>query len=97
MKRSGVAPCQCHSPGGVWIVSPGWISMAFSPRAWMSPTPSVTCTVCPTECACQALRAPGREPNDADADTRRFLAAGDHVEPGIAGERFGRGLHRGCS
>jgi hypothetical protein len=41
------------------MVSPGWISMAFSPRAWISPIPSVTCTVCPTACACQALRAPG--------------------------------------
>src|SRR5664280_634546 len=33
MNRSGAAPCQCHSPGGVWIVSPGRISMTSPPRA----------------------------------------------------------------
>ncbi len=59
MKWSGAAPFQCHSPGGVWIVSPGRISITSPPRDWIRPMPSVTCTVCPSACACHALRAPG--------------------------------------
>src|SRR5437016_1806057 len=59
MKWSGDAPCQCHSPGGVRIVSPGRISTTVPPFDWIRPSPSMTCKVCPTACACQALRAPG--------------------------------------
>ena len=56
----GAAPCQCHSPGGVWTVSPARISRTSPPRAWIRPTPSVTWTICPTAWACQALRALAR-------------------------------------
>ena len=59
MNRSGAAPCQCHSPGGVWIVSPGRISSRSPPRAWIRPRPSVTKSVWPTAWTCQAFRAPG--------------------------------------
>ena len=60
MKWSGAAPCQCHSPGGVWIVSPGRISRTLAAaRLDVSPSPSRTCRVWPTAWTCQALRAPG--------------------------------------
>src|SRR5438477_2461929 len=59
MKRSGAAPCQCHSPGGVWTVSPARTSRTSPPRACVRPTPSVTWNVWPTGWACHALRAPG--------------------------------------
>ncbi len=42
MKWSGAAPCQCHSPGGVSIESPGSSSMISPPRDWANPRPSVT-------------------------------------------------------
>ena len=44
--------------------------------------PSVTCTVCPTACAGQALRAPG-ETHHLDPHPGRRLARRDHVEPGV--------------
>src|SRR3954470_8162099 len=59
MKRSGVAPCQCHSPGGHHTVSPGCRTTTSPPRDWVRPMPSVTCRVCPLACRCQAVRAPG--------------------------------------
>src|SRR6478752_1603835 len=39
MKWSGRAPCQCSSPGGVWTVSPGRMTMTRS-RVATTPMPS---------------------------------------------------------
>src|SRR4051794_7062086 len=59
MKWSGVAPCQCHSPGGHHTVSPGRIATTSPPRDWVRPTPLVTCRVWPWTCRCHAARAQG--------------------------------------
>ena len=42
MKCSGVAPCQCHSPDGVWTTSPGRMVTMGSPWDWTRPSPSMT-------------------------------------------------------
>src|SRR6266513_2536184 len=55
----GEAPCQCFSPGGNQITSPGRISWTGSPQRWTSPLPAVTINVCPSGCVCHAVRAPG--------------------------------------
>src|SRR6476469_2175740 len=59
MKCVGAAPCQCHSPGGVYTVSPGRITTTSPPRDWARPMPSVTCNVCPQAWVCHAVRAQG--------------------------------------
>src|SRR6478735_7544386 len=59
MNRSAVAPCQCHSPGGVCTVSPGRITMTVPPRPTTNPMPSVTCRVWPMAWTCQAVCEPG--------------------------------------
>src|SRR6478609_346441 len=41
------------------MVCPGCTSMISPPRACISATPEVTCSVCPTACECQAVCAPG--------------------------------------
>ena len=89
MKWSGAAPFQCHSPGGVWIVSPGRISITSPPRDWIRPMPSVTCTVCPVPRAA----GPRGEAHHVDAHPRGFLPRRDAVVPGVPGERLPRGLH----
>src|SRR5438034_11445805 len=55
----GVAPCQCFSPGGNQITSPGRISSTGPPNCCAQPQPAVTIRVCPSGCVCQAVRAPG--------------------------------------
>src|ERR1700682_2442922 len=55
----GVAPCQCFSPGGNQITSPGRISSIGSPQRCAQPQPAVTIKVCPSGCVCHAVRAPG--------------------------------------
>ena len=37
--RSGAAPCQCSTPGGIITVSPGFSACGFSPLKQMRPTP----------------------------------------------------------
>src|SRR5215472_18355833 len=54
-----VAPCQCFSPGGNQITSPGRICSIELPHRWASPQPAVTMSVWPSGCVCQAVRAPG--------------------------------------
>src|SRR6266498_1689347 len=54
-----VAPCQCFSPGGNQITSPGRISSIGPPQRWTRPQPAVTIRVWPSGCVCQAVRAPG--------------------------------------
>jgi hypothetical protein len=56
---SGLAPCQCFSPGATQIESPGLIGWIGSPSFWMSPEPAMTCSVCPRGWVCQLVRAPG--------------------------------------
>src|SRR2546428_9213410 len=56
---SGVAPCQCFSPGGHETTSPGWISSAGPPELCTKPRPAVTMSVWPSGWVCQAARAPG--------------------------------------
>src|SRR5437762_1220408 len=55
----GVAPCQCFSPGGNQITSPGRISSAVPPQRCAQPQPAVTIRVWPSGCVCHAVRAPG--------------------------------------
>src|SRR5437660_872613 len=55
----GVAPCQCFSPGGHEITSPGRISLIGPPQLCTSPQPAVTISVWPSRCVCHAVRAPG--------------------------------------
>src|SRR5579885_2380963 len=54
-----VAPCQCFSPEGNQITSPGRISSTGPPQRCAQPQPDVTIKVCPSGCVCQAVRAPG--------------------------------------
>src|SRR6266566_4719924 len=53
------APCQCFSPGGIQITSPGRISSIGPPQCCARPEPAVTIRVWPNGCVCQAVRAPG--------------------------------------
>src|SRR5436305_13997504 len=55
----GVAPCQCFSPGGNQITSPGRISSMGPPQRWTRPQPAVTIRVWPSGWVCHAVRAPG--------------------------------------
>src|ERR1044072_8802661 len=55
----GVAPCQCFTPGGHQITSPGRISSFGPPQHCVQPRPEVTINVWPSGCVCQAVRAPG--------------------------------------
>ena len=59
MNVVAVAPCQCHSSGGVTITSPGRMRTSGPPRACTQPSPSVTHSVCPAEWRCQAVCAHG--------------------------------------
>src|SRR5512132_2721221 len=54
-----VAPCQCFTPGGVQITSPG-LTSRFSPfHSCTQPTPDVLIRLWPAGCVCLAERAPG--------------------------------------
>src|SRR6266699_6205263 len=53
------APCQCLTPGGVQITSPGLISRLAPPSSCTHPVPEVTIRSWPAGCVCQAERAPG--------------------------------------
>src|SRR5437660_1717030 len=53
------APCQCFSPGGIQITSPGRISSIGPPQRCARPAPAVTIRVWPSAWVCQAVRAPG--------------------------------------
>src|SRR5579862_32039 len=55
----GEAPCQCFSPGGNQITSPGLISSTGPPQCCAQPQPAVTIKVWPSGCVCHAVRAPG--------------------------------------
>ena len=59
MAVAGAAPCQCFSPGGNQITSPGRISSIGPPQRCTRPQPAVTIKVCPSGWVCQAVRAPG--------------------------------------
>src|SRR5664280_532255 len=54
-----VAPCQCFSPGGNQITSPGRICSMGPPKRCAKPQPAVTIRVWPNGWVCQAVRAPG--------------------------------------
>src|SRR5215204_5302928 len=59
MALAAVAPCQCFTPGGVQITSPGLISRFTPPSSCTHPVPDVTIRICPAGWVCQAERAPG--------------------------------------
>src|SRR5574337_1098529 len=52
MAAVAVAPCQCFSPGGNQITSPGRISSIGPPQRCASPQPAVTIRVWPSGCVC---------------------------------------------
>ena len=54
-----VPPCQCFTPGGVQMTSPGLISRFSPPSSWTHPVPEVTIRIWPAGWVCQAERAPG--------------------------------------
>src|SRR4051795_5973991 len=54
-----VAPCQCSTPGGVQITSPGLISRFVPFLSCTQPVPEVTMSVWPAGWLCQEERAPG--------------------------------------
>src|SRR5580658_6269507 len=55
----GVAPCQCFSPGGHQITSPGRIFLIGLPQLCTRPQPAVTIRVWPSGWVCHAVRAHG--------------------------------------
>src|SRR2546425_737702 len=55
----GAAPCQCFSPGGNQITSPGRISSIAPPQRCARPQPAVTIRVWPNGWVCHAVRALG--------------------------------------
>src|SRR5438874_6596928 len=59
MAMVAMAPCQCFSPGGNQITSPGRISSIGPSQRCARPPPAVTMSVCPRGCVCHAVRAPG--------------------------------------
>jgi hypothetical protein len=59
MNRLGAAPCQWFSRGSKKMRSPGRMTSTGPSSRWQRPMPSVTKTVWPCGCVCQAVRAPG--------------------------------------
>src|SRR5205807_4215940 len=59
MAALDVAPCQCFTPGGVQMTSPGLISCFAPPACCTQPVPAVTTSVWPSGWLCHAERAPG--------------------------------------
>ncbi|MNR03586.1 hypothetical protein D3C85_1194850 [compost metagenome] len=59
MALVGAAPCQCLTPGGQTMTSPGRISCTGLPHSWTRPTPDVTTKRWPAGWVCHAERAPG--------------------------------------
>src|SRR5437867_787015 len=100
-----VAPCQCFSPGGNQITSPGRTCSIGSPQRWARPQPAVTIRVWPSGWVCHAVRAPGsnvtlaptlqlltRRPIQDLVDVHVLrLADGERDRPG---ERLGRNRDR---
>ena len=52
-----VAPCQCFTPGGVQMTSPGLIWIFSPPSCCTQPVPDVTISVWPAGWVCQLDRA----------------------------------------
>src|SRR4051812_35367523 len=59
MELVAVAPCQCFTPGGVQITSPGLTSRFSPPSSCTQPVPEVTIRIWPAGWLCHAERAPG--------------------------------------
>src|SRR3954452_21424366 len=59
MALVGVAPCQCLTPAGDQITSPGLVSRLAAPSSCTHPVPEVTINSWPAGCVCQTERAPG--------------------------------------
>src|SRR6266480_1966389 len=59
------APCQCFTPGGVHMTSPGLTSCFAPPSCCTQPVPAVTIKVWPQGWVCHAERAPGSKVTDA--------------------------------
>ena len=94
MNRSGAAPCQCHSPGRRVdrVAGPDLEDRA---AAGLDPPDALG----DVDHLAHGVRVPGvagarREPDDVHADPRRLLAAGDDVDPRVAGERLRGRLRR---
>src|ERR1700741_39135 len=70
----GAAPCQCFSPGGNQITSPGWISSMGPPSRCTHPQPAMTIRVWPSGWVCHAVRAPGSNVTLAPAERAGVFA-----------------------
>src|SRR3954449_9133570 len=75
IKLVAVAPCQCFTPGGVQITSPGLISRFWPPSSCTHPVPDVTIRNCPPGWVCQADRAPGSNATSPPDEDVLSLAA----------------------
>src|SRR3712207_1600269 len=74
IKLVAVAPCQCFTPGGVQITSPGLISRFSPPSSCTQPVPDVTIRIWPAGCVCHAERAPGSNVTNPPVDCMLFFA-----------------------
>src|SRR3712207_3048250 len=70
-----VAPCQCFTPGGVQITSPGLISRFWPPSSCTHPVPDVTIRTWPPGWVCHAERAPGSNVTSPPVEDVLSLAA----------------------
>src|SRR5437667_12008669 len=86
----GAAPCQCFSPGGIQITSPGRISSIGPPQRCARPAPAVTIRVWPSGWVCHAVLAPGS--NVTLAPDTRAGSEGGGLEQRVDAHRAGEPL-----
>src|SRR5258708_30466389 len=79
MAVSGLAPCQCFSPGAIHTVSPGRISRTGPPHSATRPTPEMTCKVWPSGWVCHAVRARGSKRTKRSEEHTSELQSPDHL------------------
>ena len=92
MNESADAPCQCHSPGGVYTVSPG-PHHAHVAAARLHEADAVgDVQRLPERVPVPRRAGAGREAHEVHAQARRCLAPGDDVEVHVTGEELGGAL-----
>src|SRR5205807_4433958 len=86
----GVAPCQCFSPGGNQITSPGRMSSMGPPQRWTRPQPAVTISVWRSLVAVPCFPSAGF---NRDTHPDRTCRSGC-LEQGVKADRAGKVLGR---
>jgi hypothetical protein len=92
MAVAAVEPCQCLSPGGHQIWSPGRIFLTGPPQLRTRPQPAVTIRVWPSGWTCHAVRAHGSNVTLAPSACR--LGCLEHRINAYSG---GKVLNRPCA